>query len=148
MTTKKAKGTPVPGTENPQQETAVETTDALEVSKDFTDISAVMYQSDNLDEMEVAVVMTSKYFKLEKPGEKFRGVYAGLTEVTVKDESTDELKTLHAVRLINNRQAYVNAGFTLVRQFEDGSISIGQPVEVEYTELRKKTKIYKVSLLG
>jgi len=125
----------------------------LEVTNDnsfeeFGGIAEALDLSDNLDQMETKVIMTSEYFKLEKVGDSFRGIFAGLTEITVKDKKTDTLVKLEAVRLINNRQAYVNAGYTLVKQFADGSIKVGQPVQVTYRELKGDTKIYEVAILG
>lgn len=130
-------------------EVATTSSNSLEVGgfSNFDALSAALDQSEDLDQKEVGIVMTSEYFQLKKEGDKFRGVFAGLTEIQVKDKGTDSLVTLPAVRLIYNRQMYVNAGAALVKEFSDGFISVGQMVEVIFTKTVGNTKIYSVSIL-
>jgi hypothetical protein len=132
---------------------SIQTTDTQDVTKNnegisLQNIEALMNASTKLDKLKNVVNLSSKYVELEKVGDSFRGVYAGLTECNVTDTETGESKTLPAARFIIDKQIRINAGFVLVDEIKRSGLPVGSPVEVVYTEKRNRLKIYEITLLG
>lgn len=110
------------------------------------DFAALVEQSSDLNDMEVVLNLTAEYINLDKPGDKFRGIYYGMSEITVNDN--DEQRTMPAAQFIVNRQMRVNGGVVLVNEIKRANLKPGTPVEVCFSKQDGRTKIYTVSLIG
>lgn len=112
------------------------------------DFAALVEQSSDLNDMEVVLNLTAEYIQLNAPGDSFRGIYYGLTEITVNDMNTGEQKTLPAAQFIVNRQMRINGGTVLVNEINKSKVRPGTPVEIRFERQENRVKIYSVSLLG
>jgi hypothetical protein len=128
------------------------TTETQDVTKNdgisLQNIDALLNASTKLDKLKTVVNLSSKYIELEKTGDSFRGVYAGMTVCSVTDNETGEMKEMPAARFIVDKQIRINAGYVLVDEIKRSGLPIGSPVEVTYTEKKNRLKIYSVALLG
>lgn len=112
------------------------------------DFAALVEQSSDLNDMEVVLNLTAEYIQLNAPGDSFRGIYYGNTEITVNDMNTGEQKTLPAAQFIVNRQMRINGGTVLVNEINKSKVRPGTPVEIRFERQENRVKIYSVSLLG
>jgi hypothetical protein len=111
----------------------------------FTDF---VQASTNLETLKPVITLSADYIELEKPGEKFRGIYIGTQIMNVADKLTGELKEIKAVRFLINKAVKINGGVVLVNEIERSGIRPGTPVEVTYSKKEGNTKIYALTLLG
>jgi hypothetical protein len=111
----------------------------------FTDF---VQASTNLETLKPVITLSADYIELEKPGEKFRGIYIGTQIMNVADKLTGELKEIKAVRFLINKALKINGGVVLVNEIERSGIRPGTPVEVTYSKKEGNTKIYALTLLG
>lgn len=118
----------------------------IQVSGDPINFAEMVAKSENLKKLKPVMTLTADYIELEKPEDSFRGVYIGLGEINVTDESTGELKTKTSARFLVDKQVKINAGVNLVRECQN--VPVGTPVEVTYVKKEGKVKIYSVSLLS
>lgn len=130
--------------ETPQESRVIVSPDGAEE----LDFAALVEQSADLNEMEVVLNLTAEYIQLNAPGDSFRGIYYGNTEITVNDMNTGEQKTLPAAQFIVNRQMRVNGGTVLVNEINKSKVRPGTPVEIRFERQENRVKIYSVSLLG
>jgi len=103
--------------------------------------------STNLETLKPVITLSADYIELEKPGEKFRGIYIGTQIMNVADKLTGELKEIKAVRFLINKAVKINGGVVLVNEIERSGIRPGTPVEVTYSKKEGNTKIYALTLL-
>ena len=115
---------------------------------DGIDFAAMVEASAEMNDMEVVLNLTAEYIQLNAPGDKFRGIYYGMTEITVNDQNTGEQKTLPAAQFIVNRQMRINGGAVLVNEILRSKVQPGTPVEIKFERQESRVKIYSVSLLG
>lgn len=115
------------------------TTDAIE---------SLLEASTDLAKKKPSLSLTQKYFEFAKIGEKTRGIFYGLTTITVKDKESEDLREIKAAQWISNKQVYINGGANLVSQLEKLNLPKGAAIEIEYTEKSGQVKIYSISLLG
>lgn len=111
----------------------------------FTDF---VQASTSLETLKPVITLSADYIELEKPGEKFRGIYIGTQIMNVADKLTGELKEIKAVRFLINKAVKINGGVVLVNEIERSGIRPGTPVEVTYSKKEGNTKIYALTLLG
>jgi hypothetical protein len=117
---------------------------------------ALMDQSTKVDKLEPVMSLTAESLELSKPGESFKGLFVDFTTMNVKGQITDEetgdqiegLKEIKAVRLLSNKQFFLNAGVALVNELEKLNIPTGTPILITLKEVKNKTKIYSIDLLG
>ena len=84
-----------------------------------TAITAEMLEaSANLSQLTAAINLSPEYIELVKPGESFRGIFWGFTEITVNDQVSDEQRTIPAAAFLVDKAIRINAGVALVRNPE------------------------------
>ena len=104
--------------------------------------------SANLASLKTAINLSPGYIELAKPGENFRGIFWGFTEITVNDQVTDEQRTIPAAAFLVDKSIRINAGVALVSECKKAGIDKGTPLEVTFKEKKGNLKIYSLTLLG
>lgn len=104
--------------------------------------------SANLTKLKVAINLSPEYIELVKPGESFRGIFWGFTEITVNDQVTGEQRTIAAAAFLVDKSIRINAGVALVGECRKSGIDKGTPVEVTFKEKKGNLKIYSLTLLA
>ena len=104
--------------------------------------------SANLTKLKVAITLSPEYIELEKPGELFRGIFWGFTEIQVNDKLTGEQLTKSAAAFLVDKCIRINAGVALVSMCQKSGIEKGTPVEVTFKEKKGNLKIYSLTLLA
>jgi hypothetical protein len=117
-------------------------------SQSDLDLAQFLEESTNLDALEEKVVLTASGISLDKVGESFNAIFWGFSTMTVKDQTTDELRDIPAVQFMINKQIRINGGTALVSEFKQIGLSRGAKVKVTYAKKEGNLKIYSVSLLG
>ena len=118
----------------------------IQVSVDPINFGELVAKSEGLTKLKPLMNLTADYVELEKPEDSFRGIYIGVGEINVTDQSTGELASKESARFLIDKQVKINAGVNLVRQIKD--VPVGTAVEVTYTKKEGNVKIYSVTLLG
>ena len=114
-----------------------------------TAITAEMLEaSANLSQLTAAINLSPEYIELVKPGESFRGIFWGFTEITVNDQVSDEQRTIAAAAFLVDKAIRINAGVALVGECKKSGIDKGTPVEVTFKEKKGNLKIYSLTLLA
>ena len=116
----------------------------------------LMNQSTNLDKLEPVMSLTANYLELAKPGESFKCLFVDFSTINVNGKSTDELtgeeseglKEIKAVRLLANKQLFLNGGVALVNELEKLNLPSGTPILITYKEKKGNLKVYSIDLLG
>jgi 3-methyladenine DNA glycosylase Tag len=104
--------------------------------------------SSNLSKLKTAINLSPEYIELAKPGESFRGIFWGFTEITVNDQVTGEQRTIPAAAFLVDKAIRINAGVALVSESKKAGISKGAPIEVTFKEKKGNLKIYSLTLLA
>ena len=104
--------------------------------------------SANLSKLKTAINLSPEYIELAKPGENFRGIFWGFTEITVNDQVSDEQRTIPAAAFLVDKSIRINAGVALVSECKKAGIDKGTPLEVTFKEKKGNLKIYSLTLLG
>jgi hypothetical protein len=117
-------------------------------SQSDLDLAQFLEESTNLDALEEKVVLTASGISLDKVGESFNAIFWGFSTMTVKDQTTDELRDIPAVQFMIDKQIRINGGTALVSEFKQIGLSRGAKVKVTYAKKEGNLKIYSVSLLG
>jgi hypothetical protein len=116
----------------------------------------LMNQSTNVDKLEPVMSLTANYLELAKPGESFKCLFVDFSTINVNGtitdsetgEETEGLKELPAVRLLANKQLFLNAGVSLVNELKALHLPSGTPILITYKEKKGNLKIYSIDLLG
>lgn len=94
----------------------------------------------NLDKLKPSFSLVQEYLKIEK-GQRVRGVFAGVTYITLTDEETGEAKEVEAIRLVTledgAKKLKIHAGANLVGSLKRSGIGAGQPIEIFFKETQK-----------
>ena len=117
-------------------------------SQSDLDLAQFLEESTNLEALEEKVVLTASGISLDKVGESFKAMFWGFSTMTVKDQTTDELRDIPAVQFMIDKQIRINGGTALVSEFKQIGLSRGAKVKVTYAKKEGNLKIYSVSLLG
>jgi hypothetical protein len=117
-------------------------------SYEAVDFNTFLQESENLDDLQEQIILTSEGISLDKVGEHFNGIFWGFSHMTVKDQTTDEIKEIPAVQFLVNKQIRINGGAALVNEFKKINVGRGTKVRVTFTKKEGNLKIYSVSLLG
>ena len=104
--------------------------------------------SANLSNLKTAINLSPEYIELSKPGESFRGIFWGFTEMTVNDQVTGEQRTMPAAAFLVDKCIRINAGVALVSECKKAGIDKGTPLEVTFKEKKGNLKIYSLTLLA
>jgi hypothetical protein len=104
--------------------------------------------SANLSNLKTAINLSPEYIELSKPGESFRGIFWGFTEITVNDQVTDEQRQIPAAAFLVDKCIRINAGVALVSECKKAGIDKGTPLEVTFKEKKGNLKIYSLTLLA
>lgn len=104
--------------------------------------------SANLSKLKTAINLSPEYIELSKPGESFRGIFWGFTEITVNDQVTGEQRQIPAAAFLVDKAIRINAGVALVNECKKAGIDKGTPLEVTFKEKKGNLKIYSLTLLG
>lgn len=122
----------------------------LEGLADFENsIAGMLAQAEKLSVKTKKISLTSKYLEFQTLGQKFRGIFAGFTEILATDKATGELKKIKAARFIGqDKSLFVNGGVALVNELLKSGVPIGASLEVTFSEKKGNAKIYTLDLLG
>jgi hypothetical protein len=101
-----------------------------------------------LSNLKTAINLSPEYIELAKPGESFRGIFWGFTEITVNDQVTDEQRQIPAAAFLVDKCIRINAGVALVSECKKAGIDKGTPLEVTFKEKKGNLKIYSLTLLA
>ena len=104
--------------------------------------------SSNLSKLKTAINLSPEYIELAKPGESFRGIFWGFTEITVNDQVTGEQRTIPAAAFLVDKCIRINGGVALVSECKKAGIDKGTPLEVTFKEKKGNLKIYSLTLLA
>jgi len=104
--------------------------------------------SANLTQLKAAINLSPEYIELAKPGESFRGIFWGFTEIQVNDQVSGEQRTIPAAAFLVDKAIRINAGVALVGECRKSGIDKGTPVEVTFKEKKGNLKIYSLTLLA
>lgn len=104
--------------------------------------------SANLKSLKTAINLSPEYIELAKPGESFRGIFWGLTEITVNDQVSGEQRTIPAAAFLVDKSIRINAGVALVSECKKSGIAKGTPLEVTFKEKKGNLKLYSLTLLS
>ena len=104
--------------------------------------------SANLSQLTAAINLSPEYMELTKPGESFRGIFWGFSEIQVNDQVTGEQRTIPAAAFLVDKAIRINAGVALVNECKKSGINKGTPVEVTFKEKKGNLKIYSLTLLA
>ena len=104
--------------------------------------------SANLSKLKAAINLSPEYIELVKPGENFRGIFWGFSEIQVNDQVTGEQRTIPAAAFLVDKCIRINAGVALVGECKKSGIDKGTPVEVTFKEKKGNLKIYSLTLLA
>jgi len=104
--------------------------------------------SANLSKLKTAINLSPEYIELAKPGESFRGIFWGFTEITVNDQVTNEPRQIDAAAFLVDKAIRINAGVALVSECKKAGIDKGTPLEVTFKEKKGNLKIYSLTLLA
>jgi 3-methyladenine DNA glycosylase Tag len=104
--------------------------------------------SANLKQLKAAINLSPEYIEMAKPGESFRGIFWGFTEITVNDQVSGEQRTIPAAAFLVDKAIRINAGVALVGECKKSGIDKGTPVEVTFKEKKGNLKIYSLTLLA
>lgn len=113
---------------------------------DIANLSELIAKSENLSKLKPVMTLTADYIELEKPDDKFRGVYVGIGDINVTDKATGELRNLPCARFLIDKQIKINAGVSLVRELKN--VPQGTSVEIQYLRKDGNVKIYSVTILA
>ena len=104
--------------------------------------------SANLSSLKTAINLSPEYIELSKPGENFRGIFWGFTEITVNDQVTGEQRQIPAAAFLVDKCIRINGGVALVSECKKAGIDKGTPLEVTFKEKKGNLKIYSLTLLA
>jgi len=104
--------------------------------------------SSNLSKLKTAINLSPEYIELVKPGESFRGIFWGFTEITVNDQVSGEQRTIPAAAFLVDKAIRINAGVALVSECKKAGVEKGSPIEVTFKEKKGNLKIYSLTLLA
>ena len=104
--------------------------------------------SANLSNLKTAINLSPEYIELSKPGESFRGIFWGFTEITVNDQVSGEQRQIPAAAFLVDKCIRINGGVALVSECTKAGIDKGTPLEVTFKEKKGNLKIYSLTLLA
>lgn len=113
---------------------------------EFDERAALLDEIDEMDEDE-AVEVSSKYWEAETPGEKRKGIFAGMKVLTKPDDTTGEMKNIPAVVLDTKEHGVLLLGGVTVVDTFLTSVPENSPVLVTYNGKKGRAKMFGVKIL-
>lgn len=149
-------------TETPQMETTQNENIAAEVATSTEnevalalptniDLASLMASSSDLDDSQVVMSLRADYWEAKVEGDYINSIFLGFGESKHKDAS-GQIVNKKCVKLLSNKQVYINSGTLLCREFENAGVAVGTKVRVRYDGEKKlengKAKVYSLHLLA
>lgn len=126
------------------------TNQSLAVSpvEEMANLSQMLEASSNLSQATTSFTLSTSYIELASEGDSFRGIFAGITTISMTDQATGEPKDQEVARFLIDKQVRINGGAVLLSELKSTGVTPGTPLEVTFVEKKGKTKIYSLTLLS
>lgn len=118
-------------------------TTAIALTDEFTDFEEL---ATNLDGAKRSIAINPKWIEFKTPGETLKCIFLGIFSDEFTNRDTGEAETKSFVRAMDSEKRIVqNSGVNLIQSCK--LLTPGQPIEIEYTGTKQRTKQYSVYLL-
>jgi len=121
---------------------------AVSPVEEMANLSQMLEASSNLSNATASFTLSTSYIELSSEGDSFRGIYAGITTISMTDQVTGEPKDQEVARFLIDKQVRINGGAVLLSELKSTGVAPGTPLEVTFAEKKGKTKIYSLTLLS
>jgi hypothetical protein len=121
---------------------------AVSPVEEMANLSQMLEASSNLSNATASFTLSTSYIELSSEGDSFRGIYAGITTISMTDQVTGEPKDQEVARFLIDKQVRINGGAVLLSELKSTGVAPGTPLEVTFVEKKGKTKIYSLTLLS
>lgn len=116
--------------------------------EEIANLSQMLEASTNLSAATATFTLSTSYIELAAEGDSFRGIFAGITTISMTDQVTGEPKDQEVARFLIDKQVRINGGAVLLSELKSTGVTPGTPLEVTFVEKKGKTKIYSLTLLS
>lgn len=121
---------------------------AVSPVEEMANLSQMLEASSNLSKATASFTLSTSYIELSSEGDSFRGIFAGITTISMTDQLTGEPKDQEVARFLIDKQVRINGGAVLLSELKSTGVAPGTPLEVTFVEKKGKTKIYSLTLLS
>ena len=121
---------------------------AVSPVEEMANLSQMLEASSKLSNATASFTLSTSYIELSSEGDSFRGIYAGITTISMTDQVTGEPKDQEVARFLIDKQVRINGGAVLLSELKSTGVAPGTPLEVTFVEKKGKTKIYSLTLLS
>jgi hypothetical protein len=121
---------------------------AVSPVEEMANLSQMLEASSNLSKATASFTLSTSYIELSSEGDSFRGIFAGITTISMTDQVTGEPKDQEVARFLIDKQVRINGGAVLLSELKSTGVAPGTPLEVTFVEKKGKTKIYSLTLLS
>jgi hypothetical protein len=121
---------------------------AVSPVEEMANLSQMLEASSNLSNATASFTLSTSYIELSSEGDSFRGIYAGITTISMTDQVTGEPKDQEVARFLIDKQVRINGGAVLLSELKSTGVAPGTALEVTFVEKKGKTKIYSLTLLS
>jgi len=121
---------------------------AVSPVEEMANLSQMLEASSNLSKATASSTLSTSYIELSSEGDSFRGIFAGITTISMTDQVTGEPKDQEVARFLIDKQVRINGGAVLLSELKSTGVAPGTPLEVTFVEKKGKTKIYSLTLLS
>jgi len=121
---------------------------AVSPVEEMANLSQMLEASSNLSNATASFTLSTSYIELSSEGDSFRGIYAGITTISMTDQVTGEPKDQEVARFLIDKQVRINGGAVLLSELKSTGVTPGTALEVTFVEKKGKTKIYSLTLLS
>jgi hypothetical protein len=121
---------------------------AVSPVEEMANLSQMLEASSKLSNATASFTLSTSYIELSSEGDSFRGIYAGITTISMTDQVTGEPKDQEVARFLIDKQVRINGGAVLLSELKSTGVAPGTALEVTFVEKKGKTKIYSLTLLS
>jgi hypothetical protein len=121
---------------------------AVSPVEEMANLYQMLEASSNLSKATASFTLSTSYIELSSEGDSFRGIFAGITTISMTDQVTGEPKDQEVARFLIDKQVRINGGAVLLSELKSTGVAHGTPLEVTFVEKKGKTKIYSLTLLS
>jgi hypothetical protein len=121
---------------------------AVSPVEEMANLTQMLEASTALESLTPSFTLSTSYIELASEGDSFRGIFAGITTISMTDQATGEPKDQEVARFLIDKQVRINGGFVLLSELKSTGVAPGTPLEVTFVEKKGKTKIYSLTLLA